>query len=168
MIADLLRNDLARSCEPGSVRVPKLAAVESFATVHQLVTTVRGDLAAGSDALDAVAAAFPPGSMTGAPKRRTTELIDALERRDRGAYAGALGFFSPNGAADLNVVIRTAVLSSLASHAPRVEIAAGGALTALSDVADEWAEVTLKADAVRAALATGAGVARPSNVTFAR
>jgi anthranilate/para-aminobenzoate synthase component I len=106
--------------------------------------------------------------MTGAPKRRTTELIDALERRDRGAYAGALGFFSPNGAADLNVVIRTAVLSSLASHAPRVEIAAGGALTALSDVADEWAEVTLKADAVRAALAAGAGVARPSNVTFAR
>ncbi|KAH8058539.1 4-amino-4-deoxychorismate synthase [Aureococcus anophagefferens] len=139
MIADLLRNDLARSCEPGSVRVPKLAAVESFATVHQLVTTVRGDLAAGNNALDAVAAAFPPGSMTGAPKRRTTELIDALERRDRGAYAGALGFFSPNGAADLNVVIRTAVLSSLASRAPRVEIAAGGALTALSDVADEWA-----------------------------
>ncbi|KAH8070434.1 4-amino-4-deoxychorismate synthase [Aureococcus anophagefferens] len=165
MIADLLRNDLARSCEPGSVRVPKLAAVESFATVHQLVTTVRGDLAAGNDALDAVAAAFPPGSMTGAPKRRTTELIDALERRDRGAYA-ALGFFAPNGAADLNVVIRTAVLSSLASRAPRVEIAAGGALTALSDVADEWAEVTLKASG--AALRARSQVARPSNVTFAR
>ena len=152
MIADLLRHDLSRTCVPGTVDVPKLAAVESFATVHQLVTTVTGQLAAGNDAFDAVREAFPPGSMTGAPKRRTTELIDALERRDRGAYSGALGFFSPNGAADLNVVIRTAVLAGLDSPRPRLEIAAGGALTALSDVADEWAEVQLKANAVRAAL----------------
>ncbi|KAK7235619.1 chorismate binding enzyme [Aureococcus anophagefferens] len=94
MIADLLRNDLARSCEPGSVRVPKLAVVESFATVHQLVTTVRETSRPATTLARAVAAAFPPGSMTGAPKRRTTELIDALERRDRGAYAGAAGFFA--------------------------------------------------------------------------
>lgn len=111
--------------------------------MHQLVTTVRGELAAGADALDAVEHAFPPGSMTGAPKRRTCELLAALEKRERGAYSGALGYLSATGACDLAVAIRTAVVAG-----GRVAVGAGGALTALSEPADEWAEVALKLAAV--------------------
>ena len=152
MIADLLRNDLSRSCVLGSVNVTELCALESFATVHQLVTTVEGT--ASTSTVDVVRNAFPPGSMTGAPKRRTCEILDDLEGRARGCYAGALGFFGFDGSADLNVVIRTAVLSGLNSK-PRLDVAAGGALTALSDTEEEWNEVVLKAKAVADALVEG-------------
>ena len=152
MIADLLRNDLSRSCELGSVNVTELCALESFATVHQLVTTVEGT--ASTSTVDVVKNAFPPGSMTGAPKRRTCEILDDLEGRARGCYAGALGFFGFDGSADLNVIIRTAVLSGLNAK-PRLDVAAGGALTALSDTEAEWAEVVLKAKAVADALVEG-------------
>lgn len=152
MIADLLRNDLSRSCELGSVNVTELCALESFATVHQLVTTVEG--MACQSVADVVKSAFPPGSMTGAPKRRTCEILDELEGRERGCYAGCLGFFGFDGSADLNVVIRTAVLSDLKGQ-PRLAVAAGGALTALSDTEQEWAEVVLKATAVADALVKG-------------
>ena len=152
MIADLLRNDLSRSCELGSVNVTELCALESFATVHQLVTTVEGT--AQTSTVDVVKNAFPPGSMTGAPKRRTCEILDDLEGRARGCYAGALGFFGFDGSADLNVIIRTAVLSGLNAK-PRLDVAAGGALTALSDTEEEWNEVVLKARAVADALVEG-------------
>jgi len=149
MIVDLIRNDLGRVCEVGSVVVPSLMNIESFASVHQLVSTVCGQLAPEHDALDAVAAAFPPGSMTGAPKVRTMRIIDELEQAaPRGVYSGALGFISVDGTTDLNVVIRTAVVSPSG-----VSLGAGGAVVTMSDGPAEWQEVLLKARPVMKAVA---------------
>jgi aminodeoxychorismate synthase component I len=111
MIVDLVRNDLGRVCETGSIHVPELFAVEAYASVFQLVSTVRGHLARGRDALDAARACFPPGSMTGAPKRAAMRLLDRLEGVRRGIYSGALGYFDVYGGADLSVVIRSAILA---------------------------------------------------------
>ena len=143
MIVDLARNDLGRVCELGSVHVPELFAVESYATVHQLVSTVRGRLREELDALDAIRAAFPPGSMTGAPKLAAMALLARIERARRGLYAGALGYLDARGGCDLAVVIRSGFLAG-----GRIALHTGGGIVADSDAAAEWVEAEAKAAAL--------------------
>nr|AKC92650.1 putative 4-amino-4-deoxychorismate synthase [Amycolatopsis sp. SANK 60206] len=140
MIVDLVRHDLSQCAEADSVRVDPLFAIESYATVHQLVSTVHAQLRPDCSSLDGFRAAFPPGSMTGAPKIRTMQIIDRLEEGPRGIYSGALGYFSLSGAADLSVVIRTIVMTG-----NELSFGTGGAITTLSDADAEFEETAVKA-----------------------
>jgi para-aminobenzoate synthetase len=147
MIVDLIRNDLGKVCEIGTVHVPRLFEVETYAPVHQLVSTIRGMLRPGASAVDCVRATFPGGSMTGAPKLRTMQIIDRLEGGPRGFYSGALGWFGLSGAADLSIVIRT-----LTATKDRVSFGVGGAIIALSDAQEEFEETVVKSRAMVTAL----------------
>ena len=150
MIVDLLRNDLSTVSDPASVRVPVLMGVESYSTVHQLVSTVSSRLREGISAVAAARACFPGGSMTGAPKPSTMQIIEGLEGRARGVYSGALGFVSTDGSVNLSIVIRTLV----AHDDGTVTLAAGGAIVADSDPTAEYEEMLTK---LRAALPPSVG-----------
>ncbi|MDA1045183.1 MAG: chorismate-binding protein, partial [Verrucomicrobia bacterium] len=147
MIVDLLRHEFGFLCETGSVHVPKLMDIETYHTVHQMVSTIRGRLNAHVSVMDCLRQSFPAGSMTGSPKQRTMELLNTLETQARGVYSGALGFFSLNGCSDLNVVIRTAVFSG-----KHLRVGMGGAVTLLSDAHEEYEEAMLKGRVVLQAL----------------
>jgi para-aminobenzoate synthetase component 1 len=151
MIVDLVRNDLGRVCEIGSIRVPELMVVERYASVFQLVSTVTGQLSEERDGFDLIRAAFPPGSMTGAPKIAAMRLLDALEPVRRGFYSGAVGYLDVRGGMDLSVVIRTLILQK-----GRAYLHVGGAVVADSDPDAEYRETLDKARAMLAALAVAA------------
>ncbi|KAH9457928.1 hypothetical protein Pst134EB_010232 [Puccinia striiformis f. sp. tritici] len=148
MITDLVRHDLHGFCIPGTVKVTKLFSIETVATVHSLVSTVQGSLRPKLNPVDALQSSFPPGSMTGAPKLSSIEILDTLElHHPRGAYSGILGFISVDGRADMSVVIRTAVIRN--NH---ISVGGGGAITSLSRKDNEWKEVKLKVEAVQKSL----------------
>lgn len=147
MIVDLMRNDLSKVCEVDSVTVEKLFDVETYSTVHQLVSTVQGRLEADKNAKAAIEAAFPGGSMTGAPKQRAIEIIGELENGNRGVYSGVAGYVSDNGSADFGMVIRSLVFES-----GKISLGVGGGITIDSDPEAELAETKLKAKALLRAL----------------
>ncbi|WP_255768679.1 chorismate-binding protein [Pseudarthrobacter sulfonivorans] len=161
MIVDLLRNDLSHFAEPGSVTVSRLCEIESYATVHQMVSTIDARLMPGSPRAEAVAACFPAGSMTGAPKISTMAILDRLEDGPRGLYSGAIGYFSLNGATDLAVAIRTLVTytangpdgnGSHGAATAELTLGVGGAITADSVPDEEYDEIRVKAYGVLSTL----------------
>jgi aminodeoxychorismate synthase component I len=157
MIVDLVRNDLGRVCRYGSVVTPEVFAIESYATVHQLVSTVRGELDETCDAIDLVRACFPPGSMTGAPKIEAMSILEELEPTERGVYSGALGWLDFSGPLDLSVVIRTIIVKDGRAH-----LHVGGAIVADSDDVSEHDETMHKARALLHAIGERAAVERAS------
>jgi len=153
MIVDLLRNDLSEVCQVGTVTVPSLMRVESYSSVHQLVSTVRGHLRGDVTTIGALRALFPAGSMTGAPKLQTMRIIEEIEETPRGIYAGAFGWISADGRADLGVVIRSLVATAEGDRW-RYEYGTGGGITVQSDVDSEYAETRWKAERLRGAVRT--------------
>ncbi len=147
MIVDLLRNDLSKVCQPHSVKTPAICALESYANVHHLVSTVTGELADGANAIDLLAACFPGGSITGAPKIRAMEIITELEKTTRGAYCGAIGYIGFDGAMDTNIAIRTICMNK-----GKLAFNVGGGIVANSEPAHEYDETMVKAAKVFEAL----------------
>ena len=162
MIVDLVRNDLGRVCEIGSVAVPQLMAIEAYATVFQMVSTVTGRLRFDQDAIDLLRASFPPGSMTGAPKLAAMKLIDRLEPVRRGVYSGGLGYLDVRGGLDLAVVIRTLIVANERAH-----LHVGSGIVADSDPVAEYRETLDKAQALLAALARVARLSPPETAAVA-
>lgn len=149
MVVDLERNDLSRVCRPYTVKVTELFAIESYATVHHLVSTIEGRLKEGKSAVDCMEACFPGGSITGTPKIRAMEIIETLERSRRGLYTGCIGYFGYDGGADFNIVIRTII-----KKGHQVSIGVGGGITWYSDPAAEYQETLDKGAALFRALRT--------------
>lgn len=149
MIVDLLRNDMSRVCRPNSVEVPVLCGLETYASVHHLTSVVRGELENGRSAVDLIECCFPGGSITGAPKIRAMDIITEQEQIARGVYCGCIGYIGFDGAMDLNIAIRTAVLGE-----GRAVVQAGGGITLLSDPQSEYEESLIKAERLFAAFAT--------------
>ncbi|MEL6538319.1 MAG: anthranilate synthase component I family protein, partial [Bacteroidota bacterium] len=159
MIVDLVRNDLARSCEAGSITVEELFGLYSFPQVHQMISTVTGTLKAGVSGVEAIARAFPMGSMTGAPKIKVMELIEKYEQSRRGLFSGAVGYFTPSGDFDFNVVIRSLFYNS---HTQRLSYQVGSAITYDAIPEQEYQECMLKAEAMQRALGLSAQNASPT------
>lgn len=152
MIVDLMRNDLSRVSTPGSVKVPRLQALETYANVHHLVSTIEATLAPGRDAFDVIEAAFPGGSVTGAPKIRAMQIIEEMEDEARGPYCGSLIWMAPDGAMDSSILIRTAAFEETASGTWKGHFRSGGGIVADSVPHEEYDETLDKARAIRAAL----------------
>ncbi len=150
MIVDLMRNDLSKVCSPNSVKVPQLCGLESFETVHHLVSVVLGELMPGKTSLDLLRACFPGGSITGAPKVRAMEIIEELEPTRRGPYCGSIGYIGFDGAMDTSIVIRTFCIKG-----DDVTFQAGGAVVLDSDPGEEYQETFDKAKALREVLLNG-------------
>jgi para-aminobenzoate synthetase component 1 len=146
MIVDLVRNDLARCCEPGSIRVDELFGIYTYPRVHQMISTISGTLNIGLRLLDPVRCSFPMGSMTGAPKYRVMQLIEQYEPVRRGIYSGMVGYIHPSGDFDFNVVIRSLFYNEATDY---LCFQSGGAITWDSDPQSEWDEMQLKAAAMR-------------------
>lgn len=150
MIVDLMRNDLSKVCKEGSVKVDELYGIYSFPQVHQMISTVSGELKEGINFADITGACFPMGSMTGAPKKRVMELIEQYETTRRGIFSGTLGYISPGGDFDFNVVIRSIMYNASSKY---LSFQTGSAITFYSDPAAEWEECMLKAGAMKKCLA---------------
>jgi para-aminobenzoate synthetase component 1 len=146
MVVDLVRNDLSRICEEGSVKVDELFGVYSFPQVHQMISTITGELKEGVTFPEIISATFPMGSMTGAPKRRVMELIEQYEKTKRGIYSGAVGYISPEKDFDFNVVIRSILYNATNQY---LSYLVGGGITFYSDPEKEYEECLLKAEAIR-------------------
>lgn len=149
MIVDLVRNDLSRVCKEASVRVTELFGIYSFPQVHQMISTITGELDERYDFVDIIKATFPMGSMTGAPKKRVMELIEQYEQSKRGLYAGTVGYMDPEGNFDLNVVIRSLFYNATTQY---LSYQVGGAITYYSDPEQEYEECLVKAKAIRRVL----------------
>ncbi len=149
MVVDLVRNDLSRVCKEGTVRVDELFGIYSFPQVHQMISTISGELKDGLDMAAIIQATFPMGSMTGAPKRKVMELIERYETTKRGIYSGAVGYISPGGDFDFNVVIRSILYNAGSQY---LSYLVGGGITFYSDPEKEYEECLLKAEAIRRVL----------------
>jgi para-aminobenzoate synthetase component 1 len=155
MVVDLVRNDLTRICEPSSVKVDELFGIYSFPQVHQMVSTISGQLKEGVGFSDIIKACFPMGSMTGAPKYRVMQLIDEYENSRRGIFSGSVGYIAPDGSFDLNVVIRSIMYNEATNY---LSYQVGSGITFYSDPESEWEECLLKAEAIKKVLTGGSAL----------
>jgi para-aminobenzoate synthetase component 1 len=149
MVVDLVRNDLSRICKEGSVKVDELYGIYSFPQVHQMISTVSGELEENINFKDIISATFPMGSMTGAPKKRVIELIEQYERSRRGIFSGAVGYIDPSGDFDFNVVIRSMMYNQSNRY---LSFQVGSGITFYSDPVKEFEECEVKAEAMLKAI----------------